>query len=108
MQSGLYRLLSLRALCVGIVCGLAGMVVDVDHIPQYIFNVGIGPLFTIPGLFDASSFISGRPIHPLVLYISGVTFACTGGLLLQHSVRVQVRKIVLVAKRAISARPVRE
>ena len=96
----------IRALCVGLLCGFAGMVIDVDHIPYYIFHIVVQPLVVIPGLFDQTSFANGRPLHPLVLYISGSTLACTGGLLLQHSVRIAAKNAFVAVFNAIRTIPV--
>ena len=102
-----------KALITGIICGLAGVLVDIDHIPGYIFNISLGPVFMIQGFFDGPMFSGiGRPIHPLVLYISLAAFACIVGLLLQYSVRstarTVARSVVTAVRNVISPVPATE
>ena len=83
-----------KALITGIICGFAGVAVDIDHIPGYIFNMSLRPVFMIQGFFDGPMFSGiGRPIHPLVLYICLAAFVCITGLLLQYSVRSTARSV---------------
>ena len=94
--------LGAKALIIGIICGVAGVLVDIDHIPLYIFNVRIGPVFLIPGFFDGPRFAGvGRSMHALVLYLSLAAFALITGLLLQYSVRSTVKATAKSAVRAI-------
>ena len=99
-----------KALIVGIIGGFAGVAVDIDHIPQYLFNIVIPPLFVIQGFFDKGIGWNGRSMHPLVLYICLATFVCITGLLLQYSVRSTTRSIaksvVTTVQNAISPVPV--
>jgi hypothetical protein len=84
-----------KALIVGIIGGFAGVAIDIDHIPQYLFNMRISPIFVIQGLFDHGAYgnWTGRAIHPLVLYICLAAFICITGLLLQYSVRSTARSV---------------
>ena len=84
-----------KALITGIICGFAGVAVDIDHIPQYLFNLRIQPIYVIKGFFDAGAYgnWTGRAIHPLVLYICLAAFVCITGLLLQYSVRNTARSV---------------
>lgn len=91
-----------KALITGIVCGIAGVIPDIDHIPQYLYNVRMEPIFLIHGFFDRAGTYgwSGRAIHPLLLYISLIAFTCIVGLLLQYSVRSTAKS---VAKSVVTA-----
>lgn len=62
--SCLYRILRSDALHTGVLCGLTGILPDLDHLPFYL------------GLLA-----EGRPLHPAFLLLScaGITYA--GGLL---------------------------
>ncbi len=102
-----------KALITGIVGGLAGVMVDVDHIPQYLFNIKLHPVFLIQGFFDGPMFSGiGRPIHPLVLYISLAAFVCIVGLLMQYSVRSAAKSVaksvVTTVQRAFGPVPAKE
>ncbi|WP_048198247.1 hypothetical protein [Methanocella arvoryzae] len=91
-----------KALIVGIICGIAGVLVDIDHIPLYIFNMRIGPVFLIPGFFDGPRFAGvGRSLHALVLYLSLATSTVIAGLLLQYSIRSTVKATAKSAVRFI-------
>jgi hypothetical protein len=83
-----------KLLLAGIVSGLAGIAVDIDHIPEYIFNLKFGPVYLISGFFDGPMFSGiGRSIHALVLYLSLTAFTCIVVLLLQYSVRNAARSV---------------
>ena len=83
-----------KLLLTGIVSGLAGVAIDIDHIPEYIFNLSLQPVFLINGFFDGPMFLgTGRPFHALMLYLSLTAFACIVVLLLQYSVRSTARSV---------------
>ncbi len=94
MRSGIRLGTRAKLLLAGIASGFAGIAIDIDHIPEYIFNTGLGPVFMIPGFFDGPMFSgTGRPIHALVLYLSLAAFACIAVLLFQYSVRSTARSV---------------
>lgn len=103
-----------KALLTGITCGLAGMAVDIDHIPQYLFNMKLHPIFVIQGFFDKGAYgnWTGRAIHPLVLYLCLVGFMCITWLLVQYSVvtttRNVARSVVTTVQNAINPVPAQE
>jgi hypothetical protein len=75
-----------RALLTGVLCGLAGMAVDVDHLPEYFLHIQIRALFVIPRFFDGPRFtVEYRPLHSVIFYISCAAVALIGGLLLRNS-----------------------
>ncbi len=112
MGSELHLGVRAKALIVGIIGGFAGVAVDIDHIPQYLFNIVIPPFFVIQGFFDKGIGWNGRAIHPLVLYICLVAFVCITGMLLQYSVRSTARSVaksvVTTVQEVFSPVPARE
>jgi|AGTN01.2.fsa_nt_gi hypothetical protein len=107
MKSGIQLGARAKLLLVGIASGLAGVSVDIDHIPGYIFNMKLHSAFLIDGFFDGPQFSGiGRPIHALVLYISLAAFACITVLLLQYSLRCTAKSVaksvVATVQKAIS------
>lgn len=108
MGSNLQLGVRAKALITGIICGFAGVAVDIDHIPQYLFNMLIPPVFVIQGFFDSGAHGSwmGRAIHPLALYIALAGFTIIVGLLLQYSVRStarsMARSVVTAVQKALS------
>jgi len=114
MGSELHLGVRAKALIVGIIGGLAGVAIDIDHIPQYLFNMKIQPIFLIHGFFDrgGSYAWAGRAIHPLVLYICLAAFVCITGMLLQYSVRSTARSVaksvVTTVQEVFSPVPARE
>ncbi len=110
MRSGIQLGTRAKLLLIGIASGLAGVAVDIDHIPQYLFNMRLGPVFLIDGFFDGFRFSGiGRPIHALVLYLSLAAFACITVLLLQYSMRTTARSVaksvIATVQKAISPAP---
>jgi hypothetical protein len=110
MGSGIWLGTRAKALVIGIVSGFAGVAIDIDHIPEYIFNVELGPAFMINGFFDGPQFSgTGRPLHPLVLYLGITAFAFITVLLFQYSMRGTVRSaaksISTTVQRAINPAP---
>lgn len=56
--------------------GIAGVCVDLDHVPLYFFNI----LLSTP--VNIFHFGPGRSLHPALFLIGCCVFACAGGLLL--------------------------
>jgi hypothetical protein len=55
--------------------GVAGVCVDLDHIPYWVFGVHL------PTPFNIFHFSPGRFLHPALFIIGCCVFACAGGLL---------------------------
>jgi hypothetical protein len=83
------------ALRAGILCGFAGMAVDVDHIPYYFFHANI------PVLFNTFDFGTGRFLHPALFYLACGVIACTGGLLVLDILMAYTIKAINGIARAI-------
>lgn len=93
MGNRLHRRLRARALLAGLLCGLAGVAVDVDHLYELFTDITPGPVFVIPGIFDGHHFSEpGRPLHALILYCCCGVIAYLGGLLLQHLLATALEK----------------
>jgi hypothetical protein len=77
--------------------GIAAVLVDLDHIPKYVFNTRW--LFTPLNVFH---FGPGRFLHPALFFVGCGVLACAGGLLLIMVLSDFAR--ALGEKRAIRAR----
>ena len=112
MGIDLRRYVRTRALLVGILCGFAGVAVDLDHIPKYIFQIPLPTIYIHLWPFDAAKFGPYRPLHPGILIISSCAFACIGGLLVQHSVmpvvKSKIKNLILWAQQRIVLQIVEE
>ena len=82
-----HTLLRNRPLLIGLLCGLAGVLPDVDHIPEFI--TGKQYWAVIPS-WPA---LEGRPLHFVFLLIACAGIACSGGYILILVLKQAVRKI---------------
>jgi hypothetical protein len=76
--------------------GLVAVLVDLDHIPRYVFGVS-----RLPVLLDVPHLGASRFLHPVSFLIGLGVFACAGGCLLVLVLRglssaMKARRIVLV------------
>jgi hypothetical protein len=56
--------------------GIAGVLVDLDHIPRWLFDIT-----WLPVPFNFFHFRTGRSLHPALFLLGCGLFACAGGLL---------------------------
>ena len=89
-----HTLLRNRPLLIGLLCGLAGILPDIDHIPEYITGK------TYWAVIPSWPALEGRPLHFVFLLIACAGIACSGGYLslvvlkqAMHKVLVMIRKI---------------
>jgi len=104
MKFSLREMISPRLLCVGVICGIAGVMVDLDHVPNKIFHMRVNPIYLINNFYtDSLQMGWGRPMHNLVLVLALMTLACTMTLLFQYNVRIFAARSVDACKRAIAS-----
>jgi len=113
MELNLHLTVRARALLVGLLCGLAGVAVDVDHIYEHFTQIGLEPVFIIPGFFDGRGFTDpGRPLHSLIFYSCCVAIPCLGGLLFHHSlstfVKIKTENLILWTRQRIMPQIIEE
>jgi hypothetical protein len=65
------------ALLAGILGGLANVLVDIDHLPYWMYGIKAPVYFNIFG----STMGYGRFFHPAFFFLGVLGIACTGGLL---------------------------
>jgi hypothetical protein len=104
MKFSLREIISPRLLCVGFICGIAGMMVDLDHVPNKVFNMHVNAIYLIKNFYtDSLQMGWGRPMHNLVLVLALMTFMCIMTLLFQYNVRIFAARSVDACKRAIAS-----
>lgn len=94
---------SLRLLLAGIICGIAGVMLDLDHVPSRIFHMRLTPIYLIPGFYvDKLQMGWGRPFHNLILVLACLTVIGTVTLLFQYHIRRLVAMSVNASKKAVA------
>jgi len=80
MADRIFRVMSLHpVLCCGIIGGIAGATLDLDHIPTWLFHIR----YPVPiPIFRTNDLAQGRNLHGLALVGGWILCACSGGLIL--------------------------
>jgi hypothetical protein len=68
------------ALLAGLLGGLANVIVDMDHLPYWVYGIKAPVYFNVFG----RAMGTGRFLHPAFFFIGLLGIACSGGLLALH------------------------
>jgi hypothetical protein len=101
MKFDLRGLVAPRLLGVGIICGLLGAAVDLDHLPRILTGKYIEPIYLIKGFFTHGDLHQGRPLHNLILIIACFVLLLAITLLMQYSVRSFAANFIAACKKTI-------
>jgi hypothetical protein len=93
MADLVHSLLRNRPLLIGLLCGLAGILPDVDHIPEYITG---GQYWAVIPSWPT---LEDRPLHFVFLLIACAGIACSGGYLLLVVLKLAAHKILVIIKK---------
>jgi len=75
------------AFLAGLLGGLANVLVDVDHLPYWVYGIKAPVYFNVFG----GSMGAGRFLHPAFFFIGLLGIACAGGLLAVLILRMRQR-----------------